>query len=382
MGLTLAVIVFLALFLAWAAVPLLPALLEIRRRTDIKPLRVVRASDVDIRHFAQAFEHWIEEQLGAVLAARRDGGGPAAEGQFPDGTPWRVLPEGTPPPLATTDGGPATCPAVIAGSGRLSLPGGAFFPLEVYAASSIEIGERTVCRAVLADGDLQLGRGCWSLRWLHARVSLLARESCALHGRASANISMRLEEGCRFERLNAPTVAFGVPVPLKPPPGELTPLAAKDVPNLVEDAAGRWLVRRELVIPPASLVTSDVVVTGNLRIGAGARVTGSVKSHGDLVLDSGAEVEGSIVSGRDLFVGRGCRIHGPVIAERDARIGAGTRVGSAERPTTVSVRQLEIEAGTVVHGTVWAHAGGVVLARPGTARSAEPVAAVAVAGGS
>jgi len=366
MGLTLAVILFFALFIAWAAVPLLPALIELRRRTDVKPLRVVRASDVDIRHFAHRFRVWVDGALGEPIAACRANGA-AVEGALADGTRYAVLPDGAPPTLAPAADGPASCLGVVIGCGRLSLPAGALFPFEVYAANSVEVGERTICRAILADGDLQLGRGCWSLRWLHARVALLAREDCALHGRASANISMRLEEGCRFERLHAPTIAFGAPAPLPAAPAAREPLAATDIPRLVDDVAGRWLVRGDLTIPAGRIVNADVVATGNLRVGAGVLVNGGLKCHGDLILEDGVEVNGSVVAGRDVRAGRGCRIRGPVIAERDARIGSGTRLGSAERPTTLSVRQLEIEAGAVAHGTVWAHEGAVVLARPGAA---------------
>ncbi|MHB8077723.1 MAG: bactofilin family protein [Candidatus Krumholzibacteriia bacterium] len=363
MGLTLAVGLFFALFAAWAALPLLPALIELRRRTDVKPLRVVRASDVDIRHFAHRFRVWLDGALGEPIAACRAGGA-VVEGTLADGTRYAVLPDGAPPPLVPDAAGPATCPGVLVGCGRLGLPAGALFPFEVYAANSVEVGERTICRAILADGDLQLGRGCWSLRWLHARVALLAREGCALHGRASANISMRLEEGCRFERLHAPTIVFGAPAPLATAPAARAPLVAGDVPRLIDDAAGRWLVRGDLTIPAGRIVTADLVATGNLRVGAGALVEGGLKCHGDLELEGGVEVNGSVVSARDLRVGRGCRIHGPVIAEREARIGSGTRLGTAERPTTLSVRQLEIEAGAVAHGTVWAHGGAVVLPRP------------------
>jgi hypothetical protein len=256
---------------------------------------------------------------------------------------------------------------VTLGSGSLELPARALFPYEAYAAGSVEVGEQSVCRAILAGADLRLGRGCWSLRWLHARSFLLARESCALHGRASADRSMRLEEGCRFERLHAPTVAFGVPVPPTPAPNGRQPYTAKDVRGLVEDAAGRWLVRDRLEIPADRLVESDLVVTGELRVGAGTRIVGSMKSHGDLFLGVGVVVEGSVVAGRDLSVGHGCDIRGPVVAERDGRIEAGTQIGTAGRPTTLSARCLEIEAGSVVHGTVWAHGGGLVLPRPGTA---------------
>lgn len=368
MTLILAVVGCLVLFLGWAALPLLPSLIEARRRTDIKPLRVVRASDVDIRHFATAFQAWVEDHLGKPLAASRAGGGPV-EGRLDDGTPYLALPDGATPALVTLPTGPASCGAVILGSGDLNLPPRALFPHETYADGSVEVGEQSVCRAILAGGDLRLGRGCWSLRWLHARSTLLARESCALHGRASADVSMRLEEGCRFERLHAPTVAFGMPVPPTPAAPALEPYEAKDVPNLVEDAAGRWLVRQRLEIPAHRLVTSDVVVTGELRVGAGTRIVGSLKSHGDLTLAEGVVVDGSIVAGRDLSVGRGCDIRGPVVAERDGRIEAGTQLGSADRPTTLSARCLEVEAGSVVHGTVWAHGGGLVLPRP---RAADP----------
>lgn len=363
MTLLLTVMGCLALFLGWAALPLLPSLIEARRRTDIKPLRVVRASDVDIRHFAKAFESWVESHLGNALASCRTSGGPV-QGLLDDGTPYVALPDGAAPVLTTPPTGPASCGMVTLGSGNLTLPPRVLFPLETYAAGNLEVGEQSVCRAIMAGGDLRLGRGCWSLRWLHAGATLLARESCALHGRASADVSMRLEEGCRFERLHSPTIAFGTPIPPAPEPLELEPYTAKDVPDLVEDAAGRWLVRQRLEIPAHRLVKSDLVVTGELRIGAGTRIVGSIKSHDDLHLAEDVVVDGSVVAGRDLNVGRGCCIRGPVVAEGDGRFEAGTQVGSAQRLTTVSVRRLQIEAGSMVHGTVWAHLGGLVLPPP------------------
>ncbi len=365
MAMILAVIGVLALFVGWAALPLLPSLLEWRRRTDVKPLRVVRGADVDIRHFATAFQAWIGGHLGEALAACGAGGGPI-EGRFEDGTPYVVLPDDAPARVTVPPAGPISCPAVTVGAGRLGLPARALFPLEVYGGGDVEVGEGTVCRAVLSHGDLRLDRGCWSLRWLHARGTLAARESCALHGRASAERALRLAAGCRFERLNAPVVAFGEPAAGRGAPADgaaLAPWTAKDVPGLVEDAAGRWLVRSGLEIPAHRLVTSDIVVTGELVVGEGTRIVGSLKSHGDLHLGSGVAVEGAVVSGRDLAIGTDCRIGGPVVAERDARVGAAAELGAAGRPTTVTVRCLEVETGTVTHGTVWAHGGGLVLPR-------------------
>ncbi len=362
MAMILGVIGVMALFLAWAALPLLPSLLEWRRRTDVKPLRVVRGADVDIRHFATAFQARVTGQLGEALAMCGAGGGPV-EGRFEDGTPYVVLPDDAAPRVTVPPAGPISCPAMTVGAGRLELPARAIFPLEVYGGGDVEVGAGTVCRAVLAGGDLRLGAGCWSLRWLHAKGSLAAQESCALHGRASAGTALRLEPNCRFERLNAPRVAFGTPsgAPVAPAAPALEPWTAKEVPGLVEDAAGRWLVRGRLDVPAHRRVASDLVVTGELVIGEGTRVAGSVKSHGDLRLGAGVVIEGSVVSWRDLVVGPDCRIGGVVVAERDARLGRGVEVGSAARPTTLTARCLEVEAGSAVHGTVWAHGGGQVL---------------------
>jgi cytoskeletal protein CcmA (bactofilin family) len=360
MGVTLAVLLFFAIVLGLAALPLLPGFVELRRRADTRPLRVVRASDVDIRYFARGFRAWVDAKLGEPLAAAR-ASGEMVGGDLPDGTRFAALPTGGVPALRRGAKGPAVCRQVVAACGDLRLPPRALYEMEIFAEGTLEGGEGNVYRALLAGHDIHLERGSSTLRWLHAGGSVLAREECRLFGRASADEVLRLETGCRFERLHAPTVAFAAPGPPAPQNGHRQALEPGEVAGLDEAAAGRWLVRGSLTVPAGRLVASDLIVTGSLRILTGARIAGSVKSHGDLVLEDRACVDGSVVTERDLRIGRSCRIGGPVAAEGDAFVGTGTRLGSAESPTTLSVRRLRIEAGAVAHGSVWAHAGGEVL---------------------
>ncbi len=363
MGVTAATLLFLALVLALAALPLVPAWREWRRPTDARPLRVVRTSDTDVRWFARGFRRWLETKLGEEMASCRAGGAPA-KGRLPDGTAYEVVPAGGWPKLAWSAGGPAECDHLVAGCGALKLPPGSFHRREVYAAGAVEGGEWNIYRALLADGDVRLGSESRTLRWLHAGGSLLARPGCRLYGRASADRTLRLEVACRFERLHAPTVAFSAPALLEPNGHPTPPLYPSEVRGLVQEAAGRWLVRGDLRVPPHRHVPCDLVVTGKLVLGRGAHVAGAVKSRRDLVLEDHAVVEKAVVSGRDLTVGRGCVLHGPVVAERDARVGAGTRIGTLAVPTTLAARRLAVEGGAVVHGTVWAREGGEVLPRP------------------
>ena len=128
----------------------------------------------------------------------------------------------------------------------------------------------------------------------------------------------------------------------------------------VEVAAGRWLIRRPVQVPAGRLIEADVVVRGEARLGRGTRIRGSVKSDKDLHLADGVIVEGSVVSARNVYIGAGCRISGPVLAEGDVRVEPGCHIGRPGHLTTLSARKMWLAPGNVVHGTIWAHEGGVV----------------------
>jgi len=187
------------------------------------------------------------------------------------------------------------------------------------------------------------------------------------------------------DRLHGPTpattaataVATAVaPAPTPPltsriaPAARLVPAAAAlaapptrrafELPHGAEESGGRWLVQGDLIVPEWSTFTGDLVATGRLRVGAGAEITGSVKGRAGVWVEDDARVRGSVVSPRDLVIGARCHIGGPVIAEHEVRIGAGARVGTVDRPTTVSAPCVRVQAGVVVHGTIWARDEGWV----------------------
>jgi UDP-3-O-[3-hydroxymyristoyl] glucosamine N-acyltransferase len=256
----------------------------------------------------------------------------------------------------------------------LRIPPELVLVLELYTAESLEAGTGSIYRAVLAEGDVELGRRCMVLRWLHAGRSLRTGAGCALHGRLSADEAILLEPDCVFERLNAPRIDFGTPVSLDLHRGETELIEADDLPRVVDVSAGRWLIKRRLELPARRRVESDVVVTGSALIGEGARIIGSIKSHKDLVLERGVVVEGSVVSGRTVHLSEGCRIHGPVLAEKNIHMARGCVIGTADKPTTISARRIQVEAGVATHGTVWAHEGGLLAASEEAAGAAHGTA--------
>jgi predicted acyltransferase (DUF342 family) len=247
---------------------------------------------------------------------------------------------------------------LIASCADLRLPPAFVFSREVYATGSVLVGAGAVCRAILAELDLHLSRDTTVLRWAHAGRDVHVESGSTLFGRLSADGSIRLEVGCRFERLNAPRiecapegVSWRAYAPS--PAGDREPLRHEDVPHVIDVAGGRWLIRR-LKLPAGSFVRSDLVVIGPATIGRGARIEGSIKSQSDLHLEDGVVVTGSVVSGGNIVLGAGCRVHGPVLAEDSVFMKVGNVAGTPDDPTTISARRIWIEPGVIAHGTIWA----------------------------
>jgi hypothetical protein len=355
----------LALFvfvIAWFLLPFTPTLVEIWRKRDSEPMRVVRDYDVDIHHFANGFRKNVLGPLQDALDAARDDGRVREGRRTPSGS-YVVLTGNPKIKLTAREKKEKTTDRMFLSLGPLSTPAETSFVSALYSGDSFSGAEGNIYRALLAEKDIHLAQSSMLLRWMHAEGAADVEAGCILHGRSSAGGRFRIGIGCHFERLHAPLVEFGErrgTERKKPGPRSTTVLTLDEARSMtdIEVTGRRWLIEDDFQIPPRREIAADIVVAGEFRVGAGARVAGSIKSHGDLWLEPNAMVTGSVVSGRDLYAGVACDLHGPVIAERDAHIGAGCRIGREDHLSTVSARYLWIAYGTVVFGTVWAREYG------------------------
>ncbi len=366
MSFAIAIIIFFGFVLGLAVLPFVPAVAEWRQKTDAEPLSVAYRSEVDVRHLAKGFRKYVAAHLGKHLEQCRASGA-AERGTLEDGTPFLVAPDHEQDILLPEEIRDGAAHRLVLACGDLKLPGETMFLPEVFAEGSIVGGENNIYRAMLAGSDITLGRGSTLLRWVHARAIRVHADG-VLFGRASADESIVLEAGCRFQRLHAPRLAFGETPGTCDSAGDEPrgvfdglELAPDDVPNTVDVKAGRWLVDGDLEIPAGKTVKADLVVTGGIEIRKGARVDGAIKSHKDIRIAEGAVINGSVISGRDLVVERRSRIYGPVLADRSIACGEGVVLGTAAKPTSVSAEEITVVRGTVAHGTVWAHRNGRVL---------------------
>lgn len=329
--------------------PLLPAILEWRRKTDASPLRIYRKDEGDVRHFARTFRQFVRDNMGEALQQAAADGEPRA-GTVGAALRYQVVGRDGRPELAATETALKSTERMLLSSSALRLPPYWLFKGDLYCEGVVYGSEGSIYRAILAGGDIRLAESSTVLRWLHTDGSLFLAPGCTLYGRASAEDRIVLATNARFHRLHAPIIMVG-----DEGGGSQDEPAASPAPP---GPRSRWLVRGDVELPPGTCYDGDVVASGNIWIGAGTRITGSVKSNRHLRVERGCILQGAVVAAEDLRLGPDCRVKGPAVAEATLEVQTGSVIGSKSKLTSVTAPHIAVAPGVAIHGTLWARESG------------------------
>jgi predicted acyltransferase (DUF342 family) len=353
---------------ALLAVPVMPALYELRKRGDVSPLPTSR-HDGRIENFSEAFCSRVKPlllQLQQCRAQRKVS---------------RTNVDGTEVLLVGCDEFDFNS-AQMRGVAAVvcidpMIPAGRIVPSDVYAEKNLTLGRGSAVRAAFAHGDITVSANSAILRWIHTQGRIFLAEGSAAYGRLSAAEVIYLRPGCSFQHMHAPSIltvrgdggSAGADLPMSdtrvngaaksviPEVSEAGPIIMGDEPFA---SRRRVRVRGDFVLPPGETMNANVIATGDLRLASGSRFFGSAKSYRDTVVEQGASVGGSIISGRTVHLGARCFVAGPILAEREVVVSRGVRVGTLDALTTISCRAVRIASECQLHGTVWARVRGLV----------------------
>ena len=339
-----------------AMLPLVPALVELHRKSDAMPLSVVQQNAGEIRHFADSFRTYIKP-LEPILQRCVDSK-TTDTGALSDGEEYVVLGRLDEPQMRSLENQDLAHPILIIAGIDLVVPPEVTLSKEIYARGQFTGGQKNSYRAILGERNVHLGKASRILRWVHAAGEFTADIGCQLYGRTSSDLLIRLRADCSFLRMNAPRIEIGDVAS-----DTASALRESSVPTVARPGTTpRVLHDGDFEILAGEVVRSNVVIRGNLHIYSGAQVCGSVKGAKNVVVEDGVSIEGSLISAKKMHIGPNCAIHGPVIAERELVVATGTRCGTQQYPTTVSAPRIELEEGVVVFGTAWARESGQVTA--------------------
>lgn len=338
----------LAATVAWIALPLIPAMLELFRPRDAVPLDAVGSDSGDLTFFADSFRQFVA--LGGHASA--------ADGTaLPNGRTVARLTDASAPVLD------ARCGLVVAEPGT-TLPPDSECAVEVYGSGNYTIGARSSVRAALSEGTLTLAPLVTTVRWVHGECALTVGDGVQLLGRATSRGPVMLGRGVQFDRIMAPHIVVGeaAVAPSSPSGGSSEINDTRPLFRLARVAAvlasQHWLVNDDLVIPDGHVFRGHLVVRGALAIGADCEIHGSVRADRGVTLGQGAVVKGTVASRHDVRLVEDACVHGPVISEGCVTLGERARVGLPSMPASVSAERIELEDGAEVFGSLSARVSG------------------------
>ena len=337
---------FVLVCLLLLTLPFVPAFREWLRPTDIAALPISANYTSDIDHFAR--------RLHADVSAKLGLGEPTGHEEF------ELIADPGVDTAADVDWRQAKKRLISRDSvsNALSVRSGQ----PVYVQGDLSAGAESAFPALYATGDIDLGARSTIDDWAHANgVLRLGQGSVALR-RVSAGKAIELGNEAWFERLNAPVMHFGSRVsPVLPPTGaEQTPGNYADLPGAVQQTPLLFLIRGDCALPPARIYQGSLVVTGFLTIGAATTVIGDIKAREGVSIGHRAAVHGAVTCEKRVYAYKDSRAWGPVVSESDILIGTCAVIGLPDAPTTVSARNVIVEDGVVMHGTLWAREIGMV----------------------
>lgn len=357
--------------LAVVLLPMLPAVLEWHRKSDVGPLFIDTQDAQDPAFLARSFAAHLSEAI--VTGQRRLGRSPIALAPADDD--W---------PLTDREMRDARSRRVWHAAASAELPFGVNFLAEVAARGALHTAEGSMYRALWSGDELLLAPRSTVLRWAHGATVLVGR-GCRLAGRVSADQRIEVHGKASFTLLHAPAIHFmgSAKRPVAPLPLNHS-MYRLGLPEQVawDPVAGRGTADDSLDVGAYRAWRGDLVCRADLFLGVGCNVHGSIKAHGDTVLDAHCCITGNLVCESSVSLGQGCVVTGTLTSEVEIVVGEGCVIGEPGRPATLAAPSVRIADGVVVHGTVWASSTGraqVHAERPAQdqARSTAAIAAKA-----
>lgn len=336
-------LLLLTLTVIVVVMPLLPAIEEWRRPTDITPLPIDEADALDPTYMARRFAKRLDEALTQKQAAM--GNVPLVH--LPQNATWSAW------PLHEKEVRTGRTERVWQTDGECNLPDRLHCLAEVASLGNMRAVANHTYRALLSRGQLTLPDRVKVIRWGHGQTVLIG-DNCRLPGRVTADQAIMIGREVSFSMLHAPAIRFIGASP-------------SDMPVT---ASGRWSIGRangvlwdsdrrtgtvaqSLNIPTQRFWKGDLAVAGHLTMGEGCMGEGDIKVGGTVSMAAGCRVNGSLIAGGEIYLAAGTEVRGSVISETTVVLGPGCMIGAPGAHVTVRAPRVDISKGVVVHGTVW-----------------------------
>ncbi|AOJ06144.1 polymer-forming cytoskeletal protein [Burkholderia mayonis] len=309
--------------------PFLPLLTELVKRSDVDALPIGDGPFVDYPHRAA---QWLD----ALRANVR--GEPPAQGDA--APPWQAL---------------GLCVEHVE---ALSLARGERRDGVLYADRTIALGAGSHAAYAFAEERIEIRAGAALGGFAYApNVDI---DNTLVRG-AVVGQTVRLHGCGGFANLHGTPIVFGRTARAFGRDGALTPHRAMSITSHLSGVPhrvlhDRYLVQRDVRLPPHTILHGTLIVEGRLTLGEGCVLLGSVRAH-SVELECDALLHGAVFVRHDVLLDEASCIDGVVSAGGLLRL-TGARIGAADHPVSACARDVSVVGHACVHGDLVAWRSG------------------------
>jgi len=242
------------------------------------------------------------------------------------------------------------------------------FNKEIYVKGKAKIGRNNLLRAITSEGDIILSDEVKIVRWIGSDENIYTGNNCNLGILAGAEKTIKISGKCNFKRL------YGNPI-----------IIEKTGEKMKEEKESRKLLEKKrkkekrkygteisdtsmvfnkkwATIPPEAKIEKDIIAKSSLLIREKAKIYGSIKVYGKLIIEKDVLIDGNVFGESEIEIGENCVITGDVFSQESIHLKNGTIIGKKGQIKSLIARdKLKIEKNAVIHGYVLVENEGTVL---------------------
>jgi predicted acyltransferase (DUF342 family) len=336
------IIVFI-LFILLFALPFVPGILEMFIKKDADPLFIAMDYIKDPRYFGKSFKNILQ-----TAATGLETGPELHDVTLSKKEKLQMSESINIPSEKKVD-------HLLYVQGNLASANGARFVQEVYVTKDAAIGPNNTVHVLAVDGNLTVASGTKFERWIDADGDIDIGANCNLGINASSGAKLFLTKNCVFRRLYGMPIATG---------NEKSPAYDyKTMPQAQVLPPEMTFVRsEEQKLPPASIISTNMVFKQDIQIGYDSLIKGDIKCYGKLVLEENVSIDGNLFADGDIIIGRGANIRGNVFSQTTVLISAHSVISCPGLvKSIIGKKSVQIEPNVAIYGYVSTEGSGIIL---------------------
>jgi predicted acyltransferase (DUF342 family) len=337
----IAIIFFL--FLILLLLPFLPGILELSKKKDAEPLFIAMDYIRNPRYFSKSFKEMLIPALEKTNGETGFHNIELSKNESIEICPSTEIPD------------EKEIHHLLYIQGDLVSGNRVYLGKEAYVTQNAVLGQNNVIQAMVAEGQISLGRETKIRRWLDAEGDIHVGERCNLGINISSGGKIFLGKNSVFRRVFAIPVITGdreIPDPFEPPVSIEQSKPTK--PGFIR--------RKAQTVPKGTILQNNVIFTRKVTIGANTLIHGDVKGYDEIVLEENVTINGNIFADASVFIGPNARISGNIFSQQSVHISHGAIIsGPSNIKSVIGKKEVQIEPSVIIYGFISTEGSGIVL---------------------